>query len=162
MFDQGTVSRWQQLTGRATAGPLEGARLELFPVRMVSFGTWRAAHPRGLVLAEPEESRFNYDIDPYGGYDVDHGPARRAPPRASRGWVGAAFVARLDGRDLSFTVGGRGALVERETGSSSTRWGGESPGHWPEGLPAVPQATAFWFACIHFYPDTELATTLRS
>lgn len=235
MFDRETVSRWQQLTGRATAGPLEGAQLELVPVRMVSFGSWRAEHPRGPVLAEPDGSRFNYRIDPYAGYDVDPnqpsffydppgvvGPAEptdpRLPPKwrvvgvttgdgavafpvparrgrtaietvrlgrlplvaffrfglaqpekayrlseAPRGWAGAVFVARLGGRDLSFSVGGGGAFVERATGSRFDPFGrGISGPLSGRTLPAVPQATAFWFAWSHFYPDTELAATVRS
>ena len=235
MFDRETVSRWQQLTGRATSGPFEGAELELVPVRMVSFGSWLAAHPGGMILAEPDGSRFNYGIDPYVGYDVDPnqpsfvydppgvvGPAEptdpRLPPKwrvvgvvtddgalafpvpsgkgrmavvtgrlgkiplvaffqfglaqpekayefsaAPRGWAGTVFVARLGGRDLSFSTNGAGTFIERVTGSRFDAFGrGISGPLAGRTLPTVPHATAFWFAWSHFYPDTEVATALRS
>lgn len=234
MFDRETVSRWQQLTGRATAGPLQGTELELLAAPMVSFGAWRAAHPDGLVLAEPSESGFRYGVDPYAGYDADPnqpslvydppgvvGPAEptdpRLPPKwrvvgvatdagavafpvpqgqgqaavvtarlgraplvaffrfgtaqpekayelseSPRGWAGAVFVARLDGRDLSFSMDAAGTLLERETGSEFDPSGlGVSGPLAGRSLRSVPQVTAFWFAWSHFYPETEVVTAHR-
>jgi hypothetical protein len=100
MFDRGTLSLWQQLTGRAITGRYEGSRLRLVPVQMVAFGAWRAAHPDGEVLIPPVNSAFSYDRDPYAFYD--RGPGQesavlrgeptdlRLPPK----WrvVGVAFA----------------------------------------------------------------------
>lgn len=230
MFDRETVSRWQQLTGRATAGPLEGTELELLAVQMVSFGSWVDAHPDGLVLEEPAGSNFNYDIDPYAGYDVDPnqpsfvydppgvvGPAEptdpRLPPKwrvvgvetddgtvafpvpsrkgeaavetgrigelplvaffrfgvalpeksyllseAPRGWAGTVFVARLGGRDLSFSPDGGGGFLEQLTGSVFDAFGrGLSGPLAGRTLGSVPQVTAFWFSWSHFHPETRVA-----
>lgn len=230
MFDRQTVSRWQQLTGLATAGPLEGAQLDLLAVQMVAFGSWAEAHPDGRVLAEPAGSSFNYDIDPYAGYDVDPnqpslvydpsgvvGPAEptdpRLPPKwrvigvqtddgevafpvptgkgktavettrigelplvaffrfglalpersyllseAPRGWAGTVFVARLGGRDLSFSPDGSGGFLEQVTGSVFDAFGrGLSGPLAGKKLGSVPQVTAFWFSWSHFHPETGVA-----
>ena len=62
MQDDGTGSWWQQVTGRAIAGPLRGKRLTLVPHDEVTFGTWKADHPGGRVL-KPDatvEARDDY------------------------------------------------------------------------------------------------------
>lgn len=77
MFDRETLSRWQQITGRAVGGRLEGARLRPLASAVVSWASWRTAHPRGRVLAPPSDA-FSYGIDPYHGYDGG-GPAAPSP-----------------------------------------------------------------------------------
>jgi len=77
MFDRETASLWQQMTGLATSGELADRRLEPVPVQMVSFETWMAAHPDGLVLQPPDAGAYPYGTDPYGGYDTD--PAEQSP-----------------------------------------------------------------------------------
>ena len=63
MRDRETGSWWQQVTGRAISGPLEGATLELVANDELSFGLWKSESPRGLVL-EPVKSRDkDYDSD---------------------------------------------------------------------------------------------------
>jgi len=62
MQDDGTGSWWQQVTGRAIAGPLRGKRLTLIPHDEVTFGMWKADHPDGRVL-KPDatvEARDDY------------------------------------------------------------------------------------------------------
>ena len=62
MQDDRTGSWWQQVTGRAIAGPLRGKRLTLVPHDEVTFGTWKADHPGGRVL-KPDatvEARDDY------------------------------------------------------------------------------------------------------
>ena len=50
MRDEQTGSWWQQVTGRAIAGPLKGKQLTLVPHDEVAFGIWKADHPNGRVL----------------------------------------------------------------------------------------------------------------
>ena len=50
MQDAQTGSWWQQVTGRAIAGPLKGKQLTLVPHDEVAFGRWKADHPSGRVL----------------------------------------------------------------------------------------------------------------
>jgi len=53
MVDVQTDSLWNQLTGEAIAGPLEGTVLERFPVTVTTYGEWIAEHPTSDVVAVP-------------------------------------------------------------------------------------------------------------
>jgi hypothetical protein len=48
--DRGTGSRWQQSSLEAISGPLQGARLKLYPFLLTSWQEWRRLHPDTLVL----------------------------------------------------------------------------------------------------------------
>jgi hypothetical protein len=48
--DRETGSRWQQSSLQAISGPLKGARFELYPFLLTSWGEWRRLHPDTLVL----------------------------------------------------------------------------------------------------------------
>jgi hypothetical protein len=63
MRDRETGSWWQQVTGRAISGPLEGAMLELVANDELSFALWRAEAPRGLVLEPVIGHEKDYDSD---------------------------------------------------------------------------------------------------
>jgi hypothetical protein len=69
MYDRETFTWWQQFTGRAIVGEMTGAELEALPSRLVSWQRYRADHPEGLVMAEPEGVRRPYGRNPYVGYD---------------------------------------------------------------------------------------------
>lgn len=58
--DAETGSWWQQVTGEAIQGPLEGERLELVPWDEVSFEIWQREHPESLVLSPKEEFAGRY------------------------------------------------------------------------------------------------------
>lgn len=62
MRDEETGSWWQQVTGRAFAGPMTGAQLTLVPHDEVGFGIWKADHTAGRVLKPDEtvEARDDY------------------------------------------------------------------------------------------------------
>lgn len=60
MRDRETGSWWQQVTGRAIAGPLRGAQLRLLSSEEISFGLWRREYPWGTVLAPVAADRANY------------------------------------------------------------------------------------------------------
>jgi Protein of unknown function (DUF3179) len=51
MRDRETGTWWQQITGKAIYGPLQGAALELVLSDELTFGEWRAESPSGQVLA---------------------------------------------------------------------------------------------------------------
>ena len=55
MQDEQTGSWWQQVTGEALFGPLQGRRLDLVFHDEISFGLWRREHPDGRVL-RPDDS----------------------------------------------------------------------------------------------------------
>ena len=62
MRDEETGSWWQQVTGRAFAGPMTGAQLTLVPHDEVAFGIWKADHAAGRVLKPDDavEARDDY------------------------------------------------------------------------------------------------------
>ena len=51
MRDRETGTWWQQITGRAIFGPLQGATLELVPSDELTFAQWISESPNGRVLA---------------------------------------------------------------------------------------------------------------
>lgn len=55
MYDRQTGSLWSQIEGRAIVGPLAGEaeRLQLLPIDVVPWGSWKQQHPDSLVLARP-------------------------------------------------------------------------------------------------------------
>ena len=87
MFDRETISLWQQVSGEAYAGEFEGKKLERILVQMVSFGSWRTAHPDGVVMEEPAPN-FDYGRDPYATYADDPAEGSKffgVPGSAERG-----------------------------------------------------------------------------
>jgi len=50
MRDEQTGTFWQQISGRAIAGPLTGSQLELVYSDELTFGLWRKLAPGGAVL----------------------------------------------------------------------------------------------------------------
>lgn len=61
MRDRETGSWWQQITGKAIYGPLQGATLTLVLSDELTFGEWRSEFPHGEVLAPV--ARFSKDYD---------------------------------------------------------------------------------------------------
>jgi hypothetical protein len=61
MRDEQTGTWWQQVTGEAIHGPLEGRRLTGVVHDEVSFGIWRAEQPRGRVLRPDPATHGRYE-----------------------------------------------------------------------------------------------------
>jgi hypothetical protein len=61
MRDKETGTWWQQITGKAIYGPLQGATLELVLSDELSFGEWRTESPSGQVLAPVTKYTKEYD-----------------------------------------------------------------------------------------------------
>jgi hypothetical protein len=61
MRDEETGSYWQQVSGRAIAGPLRGSQLELVHSDELSFALWRQENPRGTVLRAVDEFAGRYE-----------------------------------------------------------------------------------------------------
>ena len=61
MRDKETGTWWQQITGKAIYGPLQGAALELVLSDELSFGEWRSESPSGQVLAPVAKYSKEYD-----------------------------------------------------------------------------------------------------
>ena len=61
MRDEETGTWWQQITGKAIYGPLQGAALELVLSDELTFGEWRTEAPSGQVLAPVAKYTKEYD-----------------------------------------------------------------------------------------------------
>jgi Protein of unknown function (DUF3179) len=61
MRDKETGSWWQQITGKAVFGPLQGAALDLVLSDELTFGEWRTEFPSGQVLAPVAKYTKEYD-----------------------------------------------------------------------------------------------------
>ncbi len=69
MYDRQTETFWQQFTGQALVGALNGRRLAVVPARIESFAAFKARRPDGKVLAPPPTGGRAYGRNPYVGYD---------------------------------------------------------------------------------------------
>jgi hypothetical protein len=73
MRDRETGTWWQQVTGKALYGPLQGVALELVLSDELSFGQWRSESPNGQVLAPV--AKYTKEYDPNWEPDVGKLPA---------------------------------------------------------------------------------------
>jgi hypothetical protein len=60
MRDEQTGSFWQQISGRAIAGPLKGRQLRLIGSEETTFALWKAEQPAGTVLLGLAADRGRY------------------------------------------------------------------------------------------------------
>ncbi len=61
-WDHDTGSVWSQPLGEAIAGPRKGAKLELLPSTLTSWGAWKEAYPATLALEAPA-GHSGFDLD---------------------------------------------------------------------------------------------------
>jgi hypothetical protein len=61
LSDEETSSIWQQSTGVAIYGPLQGKRLELMHSDELTFALWRTEQPRGFILKPNVELASHYE-----------------------------------------------------------------------------------------------------
>lgn len=75
MYDRETESFWQQISGDAIVGDLNGKTLNQFPSQIVSFEQFAKAFPKGTVLSRETGYSRDYGRNPYTGYDdIDKTP----------------------------------------------------------------------------------------
>ncbi|WP_371410712.1 DUF3179 domain-containing protein [Tabrizicola sp. TH137] len=132
MYDQETESWWQQALGQGIVGTHTGRELTQLPALMESWDAFRAAHPDGLVMDEPDWSRA-YGSNPYVGYDTSrpflydgenppHGidPLERVVRIGNRAWpltrLAKAGEIREAGLVLTWTEGQASALDSQSIG----------------------------------------------
>ncbi len=68
MWDNRTVSLWQQVTGEAIVGSATGTVLIPLPTAIVSFGEFAESYPAGVSLARESGAGIPYISNPYVGY----------------------------------------------------------------------------------------------
>ncbi|RLA37559.1 MAG: hypothetical protein DRR03_02260 [Gammaproteobacteria bacterium] len=75
MYDRQTESWWQQFSGRAIVGELDGATLTRVEAQIVAFEEFRTGFPDGEVLSRETGHSRSYGRNPYRGYDrIDNSP----------------------------------------------------------------------------------------
>lgn len=134
MYDRETESWWQQAIGQGVVGAMTGKTLRQLPAWMESWSEFRAAHPDGLVMDEPEWRRA-YGSNPYVNYDTSsrpflyqgenppHGinPLARVVRVGNRAWTFERLreqgEIRESGVVLNWTPGQASALDTREIGA---------------------------------------------
>jgi hypothetical protein len=61
MRDEETGSYWQQISGLAVSGPLKGRQLTLVHSDELTFATWKAEEPQGMVLKDVPKYASDYE-----------------------------------------------------------------------------------------------------
>jgi hypothetical protein len=180
-YDHSTQSVWSQPWGRAIVGELKGVELFLLPSQIASWGSWLEAYPDTLVMSNDlnQLGTFREIFDPdfviglliagqakayyFGdvleaGVVSDHLGDTPILVWAEEGRF-HAYVRQVDDLVLTFKMEG-GELFDAETGS---RWD-VSRGLAIEGplqgqsLLGVPGSSAFDWAWLDFYPESEFFT----
>jgi hypothetical protein len=63
LYDRKNKNLWQQMTGKSFAGPDRGYQLEIIPVVMTDWKTWKKAHPYSQVLSNSKDTIKDHYID---------------------------------------------------------------------------------------------------
>jgi hypothetical protein len=84
MYDRQTESWWQQATGEGIVGVHAGRRLEFVSAPVVSWETFKSAHPAGHVLSRRTGYDRPYGQNPYTRYDDKGGSPLRSFFRVRR------------------------------------------------------------------------------
>lgn len=162
LYDRATESLWQQITGRAFAGPLRGRQLDFVPLTLTQWSKWQTAYPDTQVLSIDTGFEKPYaNKTPYGDYDS-----------SSRLLFPLSFDRRLHAKTVVHGVEtGSGAYAVTEDGLTAAGTlvqRGEPDIRWtlqPSGeVLAVRQDTQaalvphrmFWFAWYSFHPATKV------
>ena len=74
MYDRQTESWWQQFSGEAIIGDLQGQVLKMLPSRMEAFGLVKSRAPDAQVLTATSTFSRPYGSNPYVGYDTSVRP----------------------------------------------------------------------------------------
>ena len=166
LYDRGSKSLWQQITGQSFAGPRRGQTLEQLPLHMTDWGTWRKKNPDSRLLAVATDSEMEYERDyfadyrhsdavRYGGVQDPRLHAKRVIYGLNIAGVALAIDAELldnkgtipytlGTRTLEISLAGDGLVSAKDVDSDQT---------WPA-------HRMFWFAWYTFNTDTRLVTDL--
>lgn len=73
MWDDATVSLWQQINGEGIVGDFAGTQLEFLPTALIRWADFKANNPEGDVLSQ-ESGFLNYGSNAYVGYSSRPAP----------------------------------------------------------------------------------------
>ncbi|MEL7422710.1 MAG: DUF3179 domain-containing protein [Bacteroidota bacterium] len=164
-FDRQTESLWSQALGRAVAGPVAGAQLELLPATLTTWSEWQDRHPRTLLLSKETGYNRNYDLDAYARYSttdrlmfpLNHSDDRlELKERVIGVEVDGVFKAYsynlLPANEHFVTtdvVNGQNIKIEFLP-QAQAAYVTDADGN------QIPSASMYWFSWSAFHPDTEV------
>ena len=175
MYDRQTESWWQQFTGQAIVGALNGTRLERLPALLISVSAFQQRFPNGKMLV-PNNTGFRpYGRNPYVGYDSSRRPFlyRGAMPEGIEPMARVVVVDRngadplivtldhirqtaptdIDGLGFVWTAGRRSAVDTRDIAEGRDMGMVEVTGGGGE---AVPYDVTFAFVAHAFHPELPI------
>lgn len=71
LYDRQTQSLFSPLDGVGVTGSYSGVALDYLPFRVTSMKDFKAVRPGGEVVTKPHGAPFNYDVNPFAGYQGD-------------------------------------------------------------------------------------------
>jgi hypothetical protein len=106
MYDRGdSESLWLQATGEGLVGDATGEVLDMLPIPVMSWADFKEFEPDGRVLSRETGRDFDYDLQPYAGYDGPRGLLERL-----KDWGENAVLPPME-RVVAMGVGGEGVAV---------------------------------------------------
>lgn len=166
MVDRQTGTIWQQGTGEAVKGALEGERLDMLPYQIVSWGAWRRTRsdarlvreapgvPEGLFSKERLRKmlRITETFVAPGRTRLDGLPLRTKVLGIVVESHAKAYPEALleEATELHDHLGGHEILLARDPGSRVVRAHLLSTGH------EIPVQRHWWLGWKEFHPDTAI------
>ena len=177
-FDHETESIWSQPWGRAIRGSLKGVELFLLPSQVTTWRSWKEEHPStlamindvdrvgsrrqgfdpdfviGLLLAGEAKAYYFEDVAAVGIINDQLGEFPIVVWASGDNFH--AYLRQVEDRTLTFRGEGE-FLVDEETGSTWDVARGRAMDGPLTGqvLQPVPGSTAFDWAWLDFYPDSD-------
>ena len=162
-YDRATETLWDQIIAEGIVGPMTGRKLELVPITMTRWSTWKAAHPDTLILSADLGTGRDYTNDYYAKYRQEDKlmfPVSKTddairPKTVVYGFdLGDRSVATpetllQDSGEFTYAAGERKiriALLEDGSVTAVDVESGES----------YVATRLFWFAWYTFHPETDL------
>lgn len=163
LYDRATHSLWQQVTGKAFAGPSRGQKLQALSISVTSWKQWREAHPETAVLAtdgnRPERPA-------YGDYRTSD---RLISPVSRRSQLlhpkTVVWGVEVDGKSLAVTERRFDAdpIVETDQLGARVTLSRQPDGRIKatriEDRTELVVHRMFWFAWFTFHPETAVVDT---
>ena len=161
MFDREGLGLWSQLAMRAVTGKRAGTSLEMMPLRMMSFGAFKAAHPGAQIVSNDtgHERDYNWENRPYQGFfsnDRTLVPVRLMGEKLPKKTLGVGVSVGSKAwfvTDAALAEGDRTIETDRGLVVVSRTDAGVFVKAAPKGVRTV---QAFYYAWSAFYPETKV------
>jgi hypothetical protein len=165
LYDRDTESLWSQIMGMAISGKLKGNKLLTLVMVDTTWAHWLQQHPDSEVLSTKTGYWRDYDVHPYGEYDINSAlyfpvsntNARYHPKERviglTLGQQAKAYpfseLAKQGHARFNDEFAGQTLTIEYDAASQSAVI------YDAQDRP-LPTTTLFWFAWYAFHPDTDV------